>query len=497
MKIAICEFRSETNSFNPTISDMQYFVRGGIYEGRQMYEALRDMPCAVGGMIHAAEQAGESVLTLYSMNANSGGPVDDAVAAHFLEKTVSLLREEQPVDCLLISLHGATQTQTRDDACGYLLESLRAVVGPKTVIAASCDLHANVTKLMQSNADFICGYHTYPHVDFYETGYRAARLALAALKNDEKPCLVRTEVPMIVPASSYTTLNGPFGELMRYAESLVETGTLLDFSIFQMQPWLDVAIAGSSIITVADDKRAAQQYAAELARKLFAIRNSFTTKLFTIDEVIAKAVKNTTGKPVILVDAADSSNAGACGDSPVVIEHILRNGGDIKAAVYINDPRAIVEIFKAGTGADLDLLLGASKSELYYRPIRIHAHVRSLHDGFFISEGPAGKGMVNNIGKTAILSVGNLDILVCEGISSPGDPQIYRHFGIEPKGYQLVAIKACTSFRAAYEKFALEICETDTPGAAPIALERLDFTRLPKHFFPFADIDQHMIPAPA
>jgi microcystin degradation protein MlrC len=496
MKIAICEFRSETNSFNPSLSDMQYFVRGGIYEGHEMYEALHDKPCAVGGMIQAAEQAGASVFTLYSMNGSSGGPVDDAVLNHFLEKTISQLRLELPIDGLFVSLHGATQSATRDDACGYLHEQLRIVVGMETIIVASCDLHANITKLMQSTADFICGYHTYPHVDFYETGYRAATLALTALKNKKKLYLVRTEVPMIVPASSYTTSTGPFGELMSYAESLVEDGQLLDFSIFQMQPWLDVALAGSSIIAIANNKLTAQRYAMELAQRLFAIRNTFTTQLFTIDEVIAKAEKNNVGKPIILVDAADSSNAGACGDSPVVISHILKHPA-IKAAVYINDFRAINEIYSAGTGADIDLLLGASKSDLYYQPIEIHAHVRSLHDGFFISEGPASKGMINNIGKTAVLTIGNTDILVCEGIASPGDPQIYRHFGIEPKDYQLVVVKACTSFRAAYEKFALEICETDTPGVAPIVLERLNFKRLPKTFFPFVNIDRHMIPTPA
>lgn len=495
-KIAICEFRCETNSFNPSLSDMQYFIRGGIYEGREMYEALHNKPCAVGGMIQAAEQAGASIVTLYSMHGNSGGPIDDAVITHFLEKTISQLRLELPVEGLFVSLHGATQTATRDDACGYILEQLRTVVGPDTMIAASCDLHANVTKLMQNNADYICGYHTYPHVDFYETGYRAANLAFTALTNDKKPCQVRTEVPMIVPASSYTTLNGPFGELMKFAESLVENRTLIDFSIFQMQPWLDVAIAGSSIVTVANDEATAQRCAMELAQRLFEIRNTFTTQLLTIDEVIAKAEKNNSGKPVILVDAADSSNAGACGDSPVVIEHILKHPS-IKAAAYINDSRAIAEIYKAGTGADMDLFLGASKSDFYYQPIMIHAHVRSLHDGFFISEGPASKGMINNIGKTAVLTIDNTDILVCEGISSPGDPQIYRHFGIEPKDYQLVVVKACTSFRAAYEQFALEICETDTPGVAPIVLERLDFKRLPRHFFPFIDIDKNMIPTPA
>ena len=496
MKIAVCEFREETNSFNPVTCGMSEFMRGGVYAGEEMYRALRDKPCAVGGMIRAVEESGGEIVPLYSMNGNSGGMVEHEVMLRFLRETTRRLREALPVDGLLVSLHGATQTTLTEDACGAILQELRAVVGEGTVIAVSCDLHANVTEVMQKYADYICGYHTYPHVDFFETGRRAARLMLEAIGDDDPPRTVRAVVPMIVPASSYTTLRGPFGELMRYAESLVERGELLDFSIFQMQPWLDVANAGSAVLAVSRDKLAAKRYAAELAERLFRIRDTFQTQLYTIDEVIHRAERNDTGKPIILVDAADSSNAGACGDSPAVIEHILRLASDVRAAVCLNDARAMEEIYRARPGEEINILLGGSMSHEFYQPVRVQARVRSLHDGVFIQEGPAGKGMRNNIGRTAVLCIRNTDVLVCEGISAPGDPQLYRAFGIEPKDYQMVAVKACTSFRAAYEKIAGEICETDTPGTAPIRLERVHYRRLPHYFHPFADISEYKVPVP-
>ncbi len=497
MKIAVCEFREETNSFNPVACGMSEFKRGGVYAGEEMYRALRDKPCAVGGMIQAVEESGGEIVPLYSMNGNSGGMVEHEVMLHFLRETIERLRPALPVDGLLVSLHGATQTTMTEDACGMILQELRAVVGEKTVIAASCDLHANVTDVMQKYANYICGYHTYPHVDFFETGRRAARLMLEAIGDVNPPKLVRTVLPMIVPASSYTTLRGPFGELMRFAESLVECGELMDFSIFQMQPWLDVANAGSAVLAVARDKLAAKRWAAELAERLFQIRDTFRTQLYSIDEVIRRAEKNDTGRPIILVDAADSSNAGACGDSPAVIERILCLESDVHAAVCLNDARAIEEIYRARPGEEINILLGGSMSSQFYQPVRVQARIRSFHDGVFIQEGPAGKGMRNNIGRTAVLRIHNIDVLVCEGISAPGDPQLYRAFGIEPKNYQMVAVKACTSFRAAYETFAADICETDTPGTAPIRLQRVRFNRLPHFFFPFADISDFSIPLPS
>ncbi|MBQ7509245.1 MAG: MlrC C-terminal domain-containing protein, partial [Spirochaetales bacterium] len=89
-----------------------------------------------------------------------------------------------------------------------------------------------------------------------------------------------------------------------------------------------------------------------------------------------------------------------------------------------------------------------------------------------------------------------VDIVICETISFPGDLQLYRHFGVEPTFYQLVNVKACTSFRVAYEPIASEICETETPGTAPINLRSLKFKKLPSRFFPFNNLDSYIIPDP-
>ena len=38
----------------------------------------------------------------------------------------------------------------------------------------SLDLHGILTDRMVEHSDAIVAYHTYPHVDFFETGQRAA-----------------------------------------------------------------------------------------------------------------------------------------------------------------------------------------------------------------------------------------------------------------------------------------------------------------------------------
>ena len=115
-------------------------------------------------------------------------------------------------------------------------------------------------------------------------------------------------------------------------------------------------------------------------------------------------------------------------------------------------------------------------------------YVRSLHDGTFLQEGPAGRGMAQTIGRTAVLRFGTLDVVVCEWTAGNGDPQLYRAFGIEPTLYDLVLVKANTSFRAGYSRFAEVICETDTPGAAAANVEQLPFERVPRTIYPWTDV---------
>lgn len=494
MKVAICEFRQETDSFNPVLSGMKAFERGGIYDGDRFHEAVYGKQLAVAGMIKELEKDGVEPIMLYSMNADSGGPVEDAVVNFFMDKTIGLLRESLPLDGLLVSLHGATHSETVDDVCGLILETLRKETGHKTLIAASFDLHANITDKIHYNADFICGYQTYPHVDFFGTGARAARMLLDTLSGKIHARTYRTEIPMIAPASSYTTLRGAFGRLMLYAHSLVDTGRILDYTIFQMQPWLDVKVGGSSIITIGEDAAGAKAAAMDLARKLYDMRDSFRQNLLSIDEVIRKAENNKTGKPVVLVDSPDSPNAGACGDSPALLERIKALDSDVSAAFYLNDGIAVSKLWNRDIGSIQRVSLGASLCDIYYKPVELEVEILSKHNGVFVAEGPSGKGTLHDCGRVVTVRWRNVDIVILENISFPGDLQIYRHFGVEPTFFQLVNVKACTSFRVAYEPIAAAICEADTPGTAPINLKSLDFQRLPKSFYPFSSIDDYVIP---
>ena len=498
MKIAVCEFHQETCSFNPVLTRKEDYNKGGakeeILEGEDLF-LLRGLPVALAGKFAAIEEYGGEIVPLISMVAQSGGPADHQAVDYFIEKTVSGLKAALPVDGVFVGLHGATQSDTSDDVCGDILEMIRKVAGEKAVITASTDLHANITKKMADNADFICGYHTYPHVDFYETGYRSAKFGLMKITGEANLKMARAAVPMIAPASAYTTLHGPFREIMDYALSLIDSGELTDCSIYQMQPWLDVREGGSAILTISPDEEKALFYANELAKKLYQARKEFAHDLFPIDQVIEEAEQNHSGKPYILVDASDSPDAGATGDSAALLRGIKEKESDVKAAICLNDVPASEQAFVLGVGARGKFSIGGTIDPLTNPPVEIEAQVVSLHDGTFFREGPAQRGCKCESGKTAVLRYRNTDIIVCQHIQAPGDPQTYRHFGVEPTFYQLINIKACTSWRAAYEPLMAKAFLTDTTGHAQMNLHRLRFRHLPEKFFPFAEISEADITA--
>ena len=490
MKIALCEFHQETNSFNPVKTTFEDYRKVGIYEGAEMYK-LQGRPVAMAGKFAAIEEAGGAdIVPIISMTAQSGGTVEHEVVDYFLQKVLPALKENLPLDGVFLGLHGATQSDASDDVCGDILEAVREVVGKDCVITASTDLHGNVTEKWIKNADFVTGYHTYPHVDFYETGYRAAKAGLAKIMKTQDLKMAWASVPMIAPASSYTTMHGPFKEVMDYALGLVEKGELVDFTIYQMQPWLDVEPAQSSILTISPDLEKAKAYANDLAKKLFDARKGFVQKLYQVDDVITEAEQNNTGKPYVLVDSSDSPNAGATGDSAALLEAIQRHDSDIKAALYLNDIPAAEHAFELGVGAEGTFTVGAYLDKKASSPVTINARVVSLHDGYYTQEGPAQRGKVNFVGKTAVIHWRNTDIVLCGNVLAPGDPQMYRHFGVEPTFCQLVSVKACTSWRAAYEPMAGKVFETDMPGNAPLNLFRATYTHLPKHFYPFEEITE-------
>ena len=497
-RIFVCELLQESNSFNPVLATYEDFENVGIFEGEALVKGGEKAGNTLhGAMVAMADRGGYEPVGGVRMRAKSGGPVDHKVVDWFLEKTVAGLKAAGPLDGVFVSLHGATQSDVSDDVCGDILTVVRETVGQELVVTASCDLHGNVTERMMKAADHLTGYQTYPHLDHYGVGYRAAVLAMDTIEGKPRRT-ARVEIPMMAPAHGYSTTRGGLNALMEKGHALVKEGKIVDFSIFQVQPWLDVEKIGSVVLVTAESEEVAKSVAAELAAEEFALRAELQgEKLWDIPSVVQAAIDNQIDKPVILVDSADSPNAGACGDSATVLEYVLPYRDTLRVAFSCNDVDAVAKAYELGVGAKADFTLGASLAPALSKPVEVKdCVIRSLHDGEFILGGPAERGQRRSLGRSAVLQAGQIFILVTERGQNNGDLQFYRGFGIEPTLCRLVDVKACSSFRAGYEPVSALICNSVTPGAAGPELQALPFRKVPAPFYPFQEITADMISAP-
>ncbi len=492
-KIFVCEFLQESNSFNPVLTNFDEFASRGIFEGDALIQNKDVCGRTVCGILDAIEKGGYTAVGGVRMSSGSAGPLDTkAIVDYFREKNRACLRAVcDDLSGVVLSMHGASVSDTSEDVCGDILEEIRGIVGQDMPIAVAFDLHANATDKICRHADFVCGYQTYPHIDHYEVGVRAASLVLDRLSGKAHK-MAKADVPMMAPAHAYTTTGGALKCLMQKGFDKVRSGEIIDFSVFQVQPWMDIEKIASTVTVIAEDENVAKKVASELAKDEFAIREELLgTPLYSIDDVIKIALDNDSDEPVVLVNSADSSNAGANGDSAAVLEKVLPYKDVLACATMLTDKAAIEKAFSLGEGAVADFTLGASIATALSKPIQVkQATVKSLHDGKFLMHGPAEKGEERDIGKTAVLQVGKVLIHLCSRSQNNGDLNFYRSFGIEPCDMQLVEVKACTSFRAGYLPITSKIYNTMAPGAACPVLTNLPYKKLPKPFYPFDEITE-------
>jgi len=480
MKFLAAGFHQESNSFSSQYSDLRMF---GVQRGSELLTRHHARANTIlAGFFAVLNEAGAESIPVVHYIAKSGGPVYREAVDVFLKELLDACEQNAPFDGICLDLHGATDMVGSEDCCGYILETIRRRVGENVLIAVGCDFHANITDRMWENASLIAGYQTYPHVDYFSTGARAVKLALMKLRG-EQVVQARVRIPMIVPAEGYGTNDGPFADLTRECHQLVEQGEILDFSLYQMQPWLDLSDAGGTVLITAREEQVAARYAKELAHRIFELREQMEVKLYTVDEVIDAVKTNESKMPVILVDSADSPSAGSSADSSFVLARLLERGEDIRACLMVADPAAAAHAFELGVGAEGDFTLGGAYEPDFQKSITLRAYVKCLHDGNYQPSG-GSLSLIQRTGKTAVLQIGSIDLVVYTRTDVGSDPQSYRAFGVEPSCYQLVMVKSATQYKVYYKHFSTLFYPTDTPGSSSANLAAMPFEHVPRPFWP-------------
>ena len=486
-KIFFCRLNQESNSFNPILADYSSFAV--VTEPSDVLTEKGKAGITVNGVYKTLNDAGYTLFPGIFMSAGSGAPVKAEIIEDFIALNLAKIKQIDGLDAICFSMHGATMSNLSDDVCGDVLERFRKEVGEDVVISVSFDLHANVTEKTLQNADYISGYQTYPHLDLYEVGVRSAQRIIDHFEKG-RALVARAEAPVIAPAHAYTTSTGELKKLMDKAKAYKDSGKIVDYSIFQAQPWLDASQLFATVIVIGYDEKSVLDITNELIINEFELRKDLQgAPLVSVEEVIKYALENKSGKPVVLCDSADSPNAGANGDSATVLEKVLPYRTQLKCALAVVDENAVDKAYELGVGGVGDFVVGATIAPELSKPVLVkNATVKVLSDGEFYMYGPQERGQRRSNGKSALISADGILIHLSYNAKTIGDRGFYRSVGVEPELMDLVCVKACTSFRAGYSQITDLIYNAQTTGAAGTDLTVLPFKKRPKPLYPFEEI---------
>ncbi len=481
MKIAIASILQESNTFSPVHTRYEDF--SPVF-GPEVLLRHEGKLTEMGGFIDVLRRARATILPVCAAWAITANRLERAG----FEKLANRFAEElqaAKADALLLAMHGAQTAEGEDDVEGELLARARAILGPDRPIVVTLDLHANITREMVQVADAIVGYHTYPHVDLFETGRKAAELMLKIQRGAVKPTMAFRKLPLIVPAENCQTSSGPMHKLMRAAEALEAKGKAEAVSIFPVQPWMDIEEMGCAVVSVTNNHaKRAQRQADGLARRLWDNRTAYDVKLTPVEDAISAAMKVKDGL-VVLAESSDSTGSGSPGDSTGVLKHLVKAPLTRPAAIFLVDPAAVARAIEAGPGATVTMKIGGAFDKKHSKPVKVTAYVRLISDGRWIARARGyNTGIMTCMGRSAVIEVGQVQILIAERSAMTVDPALFQSHGIDPVHCQIVVVKSPNGFRAAYEPIAKAIFMVDTPGVSTANLKALPFRRVPRPIYP-------------
>ena len=483
MRIAVGCIGHETNTFSPVVTTLDNFKKGSYHREDEVITAFRGTRTITGGFLDVAEQLNLQPIPLLWAFATPSGTVEHVAYQTLKAEFLTLLRNAGELDGVLLDLHGAMVTDELEDAEGDLIQAVRETVGA-TWIVTTLDLHANITAKMAYYSDVIIGFDTYPHVDCYERGFEAGQLLFGMHERKIQPTMAYRQLPLLTAPPAQCTMKAPMTEVIKALHALETERGVVTATLSMGFPFADITDAGVSIlVTTNGDMALAEVYADQFASDIWEMRTQFTFDLHTVESAIEIA-NQTDGKPIVLADGADNPGGGGPCDGTTILQKFI--GADVQDAVIavIADPESVAQAVGAGVGNSVQLNVGGKTDTQHGAPVALTGYVKVLSDGRFILKGPMGRGTAGNMGRTAVIQVGGVEVILTERRIQPYDAEVLRSVGIEPQTRKLIALKSAVHFRADYTPIAHQILEVDTPGVHSPNLFNYDYQKLRGPVYP-------------
>ena len=485
--IGVARLWHEAHSFTPVITRLHDFQRKEWQSGNGAVDFYKNTNTEIGAVVDlmASEKDLDVSFSLCTA-APPGGVVPQNEMGYIHDQIIEGLRSKD-LDGVYLSLHGAALSTGSLSPDTDLITEIRKLVGPDVPIAVSFDMHACINPEIENLVQVLTGYHTYPHVDMYDTGMRAMLMLLKSLREKKAMALHLRPIPLLLLSHMMRTEKGPMQELVALGEQIALDQGIEDASYFASFTYADTPYS-SGMIAITSEKEICVSTQLDVMDAAFKQRKSqFQPDLVTADEGLEKAEailnKRISCKPVALIDTADNPLSGGVGDTTGLLRAWLTCASHRKTVFcFFYDPDLVERCFKLNIDDTIHAQLGGRIMPEHGAPVELTMTIKRFTKGRFFNQGPMEKGVGVNIGRTVVLEKDNLQIIVTETCQSANDPAWCDLHGINLQEIELFLVKAKNHFRAGFEPLCEAIIDIEVAGPSPADLTLVPYKYVPRHY---------------
>jgi len=504
-RIAVLGFAIECNRFSPvtTAADFEQDVdiRGNQIVSEARSGASITMPDLPGFFTEMDRTGQWTPVPLRVALAQPGGPVEESFFRTFLSDIEAGLKAAGVLDAVFISAHGAALAEGTDDPDGDLFEVVRRVAGPDIPVVAVFDLHANVSHKMIDNLSVFVGYLENPHTDIYERGVEAARHMRECLAG-ARTAIAMVKVPLVPPQIALLTAKGPYADLIKYGQTKLG-GDILNVSVMAGFAYSDSPKNGLTAVVTARNanKKAAAKLSLKIAKRAWDTKERFKRAMMSLGDGVQLAVsvgRDRRRKPIVLADVADNPGGGGRGNTTYLLRALKSAGAQQVIFGVFNDGAVAAKAHELGEGAVFTASFNSQEHQEFSLPFDSEAKVVKLSDGKYVGRRGVLKNVSSDMGPSALLDLGGIQLVVISHRCQCMDPQQFEMFGLDIAQARVVVVKSRGHFRGGFDEFFRpeQIYEVDCPGLTSPVLANFTWSKLPRPVYPLDEETTWTPPAP-
>ncbi len=487
-RVAICGLAIESSTFSPAQSNEESFR---VRHGQDVFTYYPFLS------VDSVDRKRAEWFPALRGHAIPGGIVTREAYEKLVTETLDSLRKNLPYDGIFFDIHGAMSVVGLNDPEGDFIVRIREVVGTKTLISTSMDLHGSVTERLAKNTDLITCYRLAPHDDALESKQRALENLLERLETGKGKPKYKAwiPVPVLLPGEKTSTRIEPGKSLYAKVAPVANQEGVTDAAIWIGYAWADEPRNKAYVMVTGDDREKVVSGAEYLAKSFWNVRNEFdfVAPVATLEESLNKAIASDK-RPFIISDTGDNPTAGGAGDVTWTITELLKRPefktekGPSLIYASIPGPEFVEQAKVAGVGNRVEGYAGAAIDSRFAPPEKLSGTVKAIVDG-----DPDAKTEV-------VVQVGSIQVIVTGKRKPYHYEKDFTRLGLNPRETDIVIVKIGYLVPELYDMRADWLMAL-TPGGVDQDLERLGHKRIDRPIFPLdkdmadPDLSARLIPA--